>query len=481
MLQVISDPMSLGISLTALLIALVAILIILISIFRSQNMQHQHQSTLQSIKYELDRVQQIRENLTLQATILAKIALDLTGSKETLSPLYEEIASLLNELRREILRDTGIIESHSTHGLSNIKRNKLKTVTTLTNQLNTIEEQTEASSQNTEDWAFAGHAFYETSEYEAAIEHFNRALELDPENGAVHLYLALAFTKLGKLEEAQNHFEQARQLLRQSIESSPSDPRIFLAWYYLGKTFEGQNKPDLAERSYRKSLNLCKELITHELTEGRFPAKLYDWLSIIYHHLQDDISEAQCYEEWLGHDPANEEVMYSLGSHYARIGNWTQAEKWLRKAIITNSYHTSAMNSLAVVLWITGRHQTAQPYIDEALTQEPGDPYYNHTKSEIYLALGKTKIAKTAALEALQKESRLGPIWITLGKIYESENELEKALACYINGVNFEPEREDEISKRAKAFANNRATTLQAQGLTPDITIKKGKVPLSKR
>ena len=46
---------------------------------------------------------------------------------------------------------------------------------------------------------------------------YERALELDPRNHRVHLYLGDVYGKLGRADDSKRHFDQARKLRQEQL------------------------------------------------------------------------------------------------------------------------------------------------------------------------------------------------------------------------------------------------------------------------
>ena len=57
-----------------------------------------------------------------------------------------------------------------------------------------------------------GDTYYDMGEHEKAIPHFQKAVQLDPNNANAHLLLGLAYRALKRVEEARVQFKETLEL-----------------------------------------------------------------------------------------------------------------------------------------------------------------------------------------------------------------------------------------------------------------------------
>ncbi len=86
-------------------------------------------------------------------------------------------------------------------------------------------------------------------EFAQAIEYFNYAVEIEPDNYFVRNNLGLASIRKGDYEQARIHLEHA-------VDQDPSRPYVY---NNLGITYENLNKLDLAKQNYEKALAMNPE------------------------------------------------------------------------------------------------------------------------------------------------------------------------------------------------------------------------------
>ena len=87
------------------------------------------------------------------------------------------------------------------------------------------------------------------SDYKKAIEYYNKALELEPDNIITHGRLGLALATVNRIDEAIEH---CRIVLR----ASPDDIEMHCN---VGILLERQGKTDEAIKAYRRALTINPE------------------------------------------------------------------------------------------------------------------------------------------------------------------------------------------------------------------------------
>lgn len=91
-------------------------------------------------------------------------------------------------------------------------------------------------------WFLQGYALARQGQHAAAIESYQRAVRISPEDE--NSWLAL-----GRSQSAMGEMEHAIQTYRQALRYRPESAQAYLA---LGDLYIGQGKPDLAIQNYRE-------------------------------------------------------------------------------------------------------------------------------------------------------------------------------------------------------------------------------------
>lgn len=158
--------------------------------------------------------------------------------------------------------------------------------------------------------------YYQERHLPRAKEHFQRALELDPDHPYAHFNLGTEFLREGRLEDARMHFEETLRL----------DP------------------------SYAKARVNFGSLLARQ---GR---------------LDDAITQ---FNTVLATQPENDDALNNLGMALIEQKKYAEARAPLEKAVEVNPNDVNAENNLATVLVALGQSKEAIPHYERALRLNP--------------------------------------------------------------------------------------------------------------
>jgi cytochrome c-type biogenesis protein CcmH/NrfG len=75
-----------------------------------------------------------------------------------------------------------------------------------------LEKETRANPQNVEAWIELGNSYFDTNQYEKAINAYQKSLELKPDNANVWTDMGVMYRRSGKPQEAIQAFERAIEI-----------------------------------------------------------------------------------------------------------------------------------------------------------------------------------------------------------------------------------------------------------------------------
>ncbi len=220
-----------------------------------------------------------------------------------------------------------------------------------------------------------------------AIEQYEHALQIDPDDADAHECLGNAFMQLGKLPEAIGHQEQA---LRIKPDHAEGHNNLGVTLERAGKTGEAiqhfeqalRIKPDYAEAHYDLAMTLART--------GR---------------VEEAIAH---FEQALRINPDFADVHYYLGVTLAQTGKTGEAIQHFEQTLRINPNYAEAHDDLAIALARTGKIEEAIQHFEQALRIKPdfADAHYN-----LGVALGQVgRIPE--AIEHLKLALRIKPDFI---------------------------------------------------------------------
>ncbi|MGH7717755.1 MAG: tetratricopeptide repeat protein [Gemmatimonadaceae bacterium] len=261
-------------------------------------------------------------------------------------------------------------------------------------------------------WAWLGSLDNEREQYTTAVEDFGRAIQLHGQLAGAYSGMAVALEALGRLEEAE-------RALRTSIRLRPSAARYVL----LGDVQASLLREADAEASFRAALSLDAEneeaLVNLAVTirpRGREEA-----IALLKRAIRADPGSARAHRE--------------LGWELFQLGNLTQAEESLTRAVEIDAEDAWTRIYLAHVHQGKGDLPKAETELQQATVLAPLWSLPHVLLGKIYDELGQPERAeehlRTAVLtdpsdaDALYE---LGRVLLAAGKREEAKRWLAEAL-----------------------------------------------------
>ncbi|HYV49531.1 MAG TPA: tetratricopeptide repeat protein [Myxococcaceae bacterium] len=235
------------------------------------------------------------------------------------------------------------------------------------------------------------------NDYDAAIEHYGKAVELSPRDAEVRFNLGEALHAAGKTDEAIARYREALAI----------DPNLISAKVNLGKA--------LAEKlQYAEA----KELLSQA---GKSSAGLGD-----------------------------AEAHYNLGVILMREGNVPGAMTEYDRAIAADPSHARAHNNLGVALDSQGNHKKAADEFRKALKSDPAFAEATFNLGLALFNLGDNRGATKAFEKALELKPRASAPYTQLGNLYLQAGKRDKAVEAFKKAI--ELSQDDGRGKSADAY-----------------------------
>jgi len=158
-----------------------------------------------------------------------------------------------------------------------------------------------------EGYSLLGKIYNLTGDRVRAIESYNKALELNPDEKELYVFV-------GSLQASQNRFEDAEKTFKKMVQQFPEDKD---AYFYLGKVYVETKQFDEAVKTFEKLLEVRKEAASQVHVE----------LGAIY-AVQNKLKEAEHhFREAVKLDSYNIDAQFKLGQILATQNNYTEAYK----------------------------------------------------------------------------------------------------------------------------------------------------------
>jgi tetratricopeptide (TPR) repeat protein len=171
-----------------------------------------------------------------------------------------------------------------------------------------------------------------------ALDHSQKAIEINPDYALGHVNLAVALAGLGRTAEALEHFQKAIAI----------DPNQAEAHYDLGCIFDKQGKLDAAIEQYRKAIEIIPD----------YP-EAHNNLGVVLMQSGRLDEAMDQYQTALRSKPDYPEAVNNAGQVLVAQGKLDEAIKQYRKALEIKPDYVEAHGNLAKVLAAQGRWDEA--------------------------------------------------------------------------------------------------------------------------
>lgn len=261
---------------------------------------------------------------------------------------------------------------------------------------------------------------------EEALKEYRRTSEFDFLSPKIHLNLATSYIKLNRFREAEEELKITIKL------GSPEDlePRVILALLYTS-----QGKIQEAQNAYQ-------EILEEALKTQPKSVEIYHSLAKIYYQQKKYDSAIQAYKIILEISPEDKEAHLFLSLIYDEKGRREEAIDELKKVISIDPEFSEALNSLGYLYAEEGINlDEAEILIKKALEFEPENGAYIDSLGWVYFK--KDKIDE--AIKNLERAAQLisdPVIYDHLGDAYFKKGDLERAKDFWKKSLDLDPNQE---------------------------------------
>jgi tetratricopeptide (TPR) repeat protein len=269
---------------------------------------------------------------------------------------------------------------------------------------------------------------------EAAMRHFERAVDDDPTMMDAYRAQADVLERLGRPEEALRRCQAALQV-EPWLEWAHN--RIIALLWKLGRRDEARQacvdalkyNPHSAEAHY----NLAIALSDHgELAEAA-------------EHLTEAVRLRPNYGE----------ALIVLAELLVKQGRPREAEVRFREALVADSTNAEAHINLGGLLWASGRRDEAIQHYAEALRLNPKQPMAHYNMGSVLFAQGRMPEAADQFREALLLRSDYPEALAALGRVLAIQGSPREAVSNFQAAVKLRPQAAGLLNELARLLATS--------------------------
>ena len=231
---------------------------------------------------------------------------------------------------------------------------------------------------------------YWAGDLEAAIEAYQRALDIEPNQSELYIALARLLTFHGQPERG---LEMAREALRRQPENA-------YAWALLGMAYDWLGMPFESVKACEKAVSLDPTLPEAYAYLAEAYIDTGNWFAAngaiataldldatnvdvlrnrgyVLENQGNYYGAIEAYREALAAHDQLVHIYMSIGRNANALNNWTLAIEAYGDAVATDPGHAPALARLGLVLLLTGDYDKAKINLDDAIEADPmlGDGY----------------------------------------------------------------------------------------------------------
>ncbi|KAG6455024.1 hypothetical protein O3G_MSEX008993 [Manduca sexta] len=264
-----------------------------------------------------------------------------------------------------------------------------------------------------------GHALEAEGRYSEALEFFNTAVGVQPDDVGAHINVGRTYNHLGRYQEAEDAYVKAKSLLPKAkpgesyqARIAPNHLNVFLNLANL--ISKNATRLEEADMLYRQAISMRADYTQAYINRGDILIKL------------NRTKEAQeVYERALLYDSGNPDIYYNLGVVLLEQGKASQALAYLDKALELEPEHEQALLNSAILL------------------QELGAADLRH-------------LARQRLLKLLDKDATNERVHFNLGMVCMDEGDAECAERWFRAAVHLKPDFRSALFNLALLLADRR-------------------------
>ena len=289
---------------------------------------------------------------------------------------------------------------------------------------------------------YLGQISEQLGDYQSAADAFKELIRIMPYQPVFYLRLGSLYDQLDNKQEAITAYERAIKINRDLWRAHDALWKLCVEYY--DQLYQADQLEAAAE-NLRKVVHSYSELrrlappANHE-HDNDLLAQFRARLGSLYVVLQRENEAIEVLEKALETTPNNPDANYWLGIAYQEIGNFEQAERYLRATIALSPEREEAYNALGYFFAEHGTNlDEAVRLIQKALKRSPANGAYLDSLGWAYFKQGKLN----DALKQLEKAVIYMPDSVEvqdhLGEVYLKKGLKKEAVAAWQKAIQLSP------------------------------------------
>jgi len=288
-------------------------------------------------------------------------------------------------------------------------------------------------------WHHLGVAYALATQYQQAIQAFQRSISLCEQAGNLPLQAA-SWHGLGDVYYTLGRYDEAIQAYWRAIDLSP---QFAYTRNDLGNAYADISRYKETIRTYQSAIRLALK-----------PAYLWNALGSAYFYLGRYEDAIKAYQQAITLDPQFADSWNGLGNVYANLGDYDKALYAYQQAIALAPKLAQPWNGLGNVYADLGDYDKALYAYQQAIVLEPQNALLWNNLGNLYRTLGYYNKAIQAYWKAIELDPKLAEPWNGLGNLYYNLKLYEEAITAYQRAILLAPNLAISWNGLGNAYAN---------------------------
>jgi len=353
------------------------------------------------------------------------------------------------------------------------------------NEIQKPEEDEEARKKEAKDWLKKGYSFERKKEHEKAIECYDKALEIDPQNAYSWDAKGWALHELGRSGDAEQCYDKA-------IEIKPKAPQFWnnkgvvldsfdnidealrcyenaieirsnytMAWCNKGDLLDRQGNHDEAIKCFDRAIQIkpkngyawnLKGITLMDLGRNEEalecfsrdikinPKSAESWLGKGWclYYLGRYSESINCFERTAEIDQKYDYAWSGKGWNFLNLNKYDKSINCFDKALEINPKNADAWTGKGHTLYKLDKHEDAVKCFDESISLSPEEPSNWEAKGWSLYKLDKKEEALKCYDKAIDLNPELSDAWADKGEVLLDRGEYNESLECCNRSIQFD-------------------------------------------
>ncbi len=264
-----------------------------------------------------------------------------------------------------------------------------------------------------------GNALLQMGSVDKAITHFQKALEINPNDVEANINLGSALLQKGNVGEAISHFQKALQI----------SPDFAGAHNNLGNALLKMGRVDEAIAHYQRALQINPNSVEAHNNLGSALLQMGSVDEAIAH-----------YQKALEIEPDNADAHYNLGTALFQKGKVDEAIAHYQKALEIEPDNADAHYNLGIALFQKGKVDEAIAHYQKALEINPGSAEAHYNLGNALFQKGRVDEAIAHYQKALEINPDNAETHYNLGNALLQKGRVDEAIAHYQKALEINPD-----------------------------------------